>query len=63
MRVPVDFLFVFYFEITIGSHEVVKIIQKHPGNSRCGTVEMNLTSIREDLGVIPGSTQWDPVLL
>ena len=28
------------------------------GNSRCGTVETNLTSIREDAGLIPGLAQW-----
>ena len=33
------------------------------GSSHYGTVEMNLTSIHEDKGSIPGLTQWvgDPV--
>ena len=28
------------------------------GNSCCGSVEMNLTSIREDTGLSPGLAQW-----
>ena len=34
-------------------------------SSHCGSVIMSLTSIREDLGLIPGPTQWvkDPALL
>ena len=33
-------------------------------SSHCGAVETNLTSVHEDVGVIPGLTQWvrDPVL-
>ena len=27
-------------------------------SSRCGLVEMHLTSILEDTGLIPGLTQW-----
>ena len=27
-------------------------------SSRCGAVETNLTSIHEDVGLIPGLTQW-----
>ena len=28
------------------------------GNSHCGSVETNLTSIHENVGLIPGLTQW-----
>ena len=28
------------------------------GNSRCVSVEMNLTSIHEDEGLVPGLSQW-----
>ena len=34
-------------------------------SSHCGAAEMNPTSIHEDVGLIPGLTQWfgDPALL
>ena len=28
------------------------------GSSHCGSVEMNLTSVHEDVGLIPGPMQW-----
>ena len=35
------------------------------GNSHCGSVVMNPTSVHEDMGLIPGLPQWvkDPALL
>ena len=29
-----------------------------PWSSHCGSVEMNLTSIHEDAGLVPGLAQW-----
>ena len=34
------------------------INRKTPGSSRCGSVVTNLTSIPEDVGLIPGLAQW-----
>ena len=28
------------------------------GSSRCDSIVMNLTSIQEEVGLIPGSSQW-----
>ena len=33
-------------------------MNENDGSSHCGSVEMNLTSIHEDTGWIPGLTQW-----
>ena len=35
--------------------ELLKVL---PWSSRCGSAEMNLTSIPRDAGSIPGLTQW-----
>ena len=37
---------------------------KNLGSSHCGSAEINLTSIHDDMGLIPGPTLWikDPVL-
>ena len=32
-------------------------LKKFSGSSHCGAVEMNMTSIHEDVGSIPGLTQ------
>ena len=44
---------------------ISKIPQKTVDSSHCGLAEMNLTSIHEDTGLIPGLAQWvkDPGLL
>ena len=37
---------------------VISEVQKHnPQSSHCGAVETNLTSVYEDLGLIPGLAQ------
>ena len=32
--------------------------KKNAGSSHCGSVITNLTDIHEDVGLIPGPTQW-----
>ena len=45
--------------------KLTSIKSKTFGSSCCGTMEKNPTGIHEDLGSIPGLTQWlkDPTLL
>ena len=45
-------------------NNVIEDIIDKVGSSHCGAAETNLTSIHEDLGLVPGLTQWvkDPVL-
>ena len=40
-----------------------RIYKKVKESSHCGTAETNPTSSREDVGSIPGLTQWDLALL
>ena len=49
-------------EALVGKLALIK--SKYPGSSHCGSAETNLTSIHEDVGLIPGLTQSikDPAL-
>ena len=52
--------------INVIYHKNKRKVKKHMiGSSHCGTMEMNLTSIYEDAGFIPGLAHWVryPVLL
>ena len=41
------------------SHPMFSLLKTYPRRSSCcGSAEMNLTSIHEDMGLIPGLTQW-----
>ena len=39
-------------------HVNVEVKNDDKGSSHCGTAEMSLTSIHEDVGSIPGLPQW-----
>ena len=44
----------------IGGRDIAKGLREFrmTGSSRCGAVEVNLTSTHEDAGSIPDLTQW-----
>ena len=63
------FFFFFVKKYLLRKYLSVKMFAFHfqsicPGSSHCGAVEMNLTTIYEDVGLISGPAPWvkDPAL-
>ena len=67
-------MIIIVFIICFSNHDCQKASYYHVGSgkipgvrrgileSHCGSLEMTLTRIREDVGSIPGPTQWIKIL-